>query len=357
MASMHFCHSLTIRYAHSVLEQLAADNHALEQAVDLNLDDLVLGSKVGEGSFGEVFRAEYRCQMCVKMLKTSWVQLGELRDLQREIHFLKRVHHPNLVRFYGAGTHMQQGMATPFVLLEYASHGSLQRLLYSVNGQPGTLSPEIRLSLVRNISQGMAYLHSLGRDVMHRDLKSANVLVFEDTTSTLIAKVADLGSARFKSLQAPTSLQRRYQRINDARGGVVETMSSLAHPDQSGGSATMTLGLGTPLYKSPEVLRNDSAYTQAADVFSFGVVMWEVMAQRAPDLVSEASQGRDVRGSYEEELLRLLMEGRRLMLTPAEAPAWYRELMAKCFALDPALRISFEAVNTHFASAKGTLNT
>ena len=167
---------------------------------------------------------------------------------------------------------------------------------------------ELKLRLMADIAEGMAFVHSLGH--IHRDLKSGNVLV----SSALRAKIADFGSIRqvLMNKQRLGAVGSHAFATAAGAGGVEEFEMGSGWSADSDASATLTAGVGTPLYMAPEVLEG-SAYNSKADVFSFGVLLWEIVTQQRPDLV-EQELGDNLRGPLFSALLRLLRAGKRLTL-------------------------------------------
>ncbi|EGD83268.1 hypothetical protein PTSG_11440 [Salpingoeca rosetta] len=118
-------------------------------------------------------------------------------------------------------------------------------------------------------------------------------------------------------------------------------------------SMTMTAGVGTPLYMAPEVLLGDK-YNAKADVFSFGVLMWEVATQRVPDLI-EQEKGSNFRGPMLATLSQLLQEGRRLRFEDGdeEVRDWFVQLTLKCVGNNPWERPSFQELEMKMHVNKG----
>jgi len=158
------------------------------------------------------------------------------------ISFLPRCRqltHPRLLRFIGATIIPQAGKVG--IVLEFMERGSLEGLLWEKKDNSIRLSWSSKMQILCDIAEGMAYIHSEG--FIHRDLKSPNVLIGDG----LRAKVADFGLAR----------------------------------TQNRAKAKMTK-VGTPLWLAPEIFTKDGHYDSKCDVFSFGIIMNEVLTEKQP---------------------------------------------------------------------------
>jgi LRR receptor-like serine/threonine-protein kinase FLS2 len=107
----------------------------------------------------------------------------------------------------------------------------------------------------------------------------------------------------------------------------------------------MTCGVGTPLYMSPEVIRG-SEYNQPADVWSFGILLWEIASQQTPDLLKQEGK---IRGPLLSNLLQLIEAGKQLRVERDAWPEWVCTLIADCNALNPARRPTFRDVLAHLS--------
>jgi LRR receptor-like serine/threonine-protein kinase FLS2 len=202
------------------------------------------------------------------------------------------------------------------------------------------------------VALGMEHLHR--RHMLHRDLKSANVLLDEE----LRAKVCDFGLSR---VVRPA----RRQVVRSAFTGVtwllpdgiyinntssLQTVMSLAHVavsfSDSGG--TLTKAAGTLLWMAPEVYRGDQHYTGAVDVFSYGIVLWELATRKTP-WVEEL---RSTEADFIQGLNSALQTGRRPTIPDfvrAEQSAFVA-VMEKCWAGDPIDRPVFSEVASDLAA-------
>ena len=147
----------------------------------------------------------------------------------RECQLMSNLRHPNITLFLGVC--FLPNCQLPVLLMERLD-GNLDDLLESVPNIPLVL----KVSMLKDIVQGLLYLHHHNPQVVHRDLTAKNVLL----TSSFVAKITDFGNSRIVNLQP---------------GQLAQTMSRLP---------------GTPLYMPPEALSSSSRYGPSLDVFSFG---------------------------------------------------------------------------------------
>eukprot|EP00047_Mylnosiga_fluctuans_P017625 m.63196 g.63196 ORF g.63196 m.63196 type:complete len:1176 (+) comp7179_c0_seq3:179-3706(+) len=234
-----------------LLEERTMELDEMQRAWEIRENEITLDRKVDEGSFGEVFKATFReLPVAVKKIKLTMsedIDAASFADFEREAKIMRAARHNNVLLFFGFGR-FTSGAA--FLVIEWAARGSLRRLLHS----PAVdLARPTRLQLCIGAARGMEYLHAGGR--IHRDLKSANILV----TEGWVAKVADFGTARL---------------LGAMRSEIVE---SYELPD----TFDMTRGIGTLLWSAPEILRGHE-YGLPADVYSFAVILWEVWTRRLP---------------------------------------------------------------------------
>uniref|UniRef100_A0A6B2LDI6 Protein kinase domain-containing protein n=1 Tax=Arcella intermedia TaxID=1963864 RepID=A0A6B2LDI6_9EUKA len=185
--------------------------------LDFGLTPTVLGS----GTFGVVHLAKYRGDVvAVKIPKLGF------DDFQKEKDILLSLRHRNIVLCQGE-VHLPNGQQG--IVLEYMAQGTLKDYIEKYN----PLTDETKISLSLGIAKGLAFLH--GEEIFHRDLSHNNVLI--DDVGT--AKITDFGKAR------PIS-------------NVLGTSGTI----------------GTYLWMPPEAFNN--AYCKASDIFSFGILMWEM---------------------------------------------------------------------------------
>ncbi|GMP22419.1 hypothetical protein CsSME_00000462 [Camellia sinensis var. sinensis] len=210
-----------------------------EEDLDIQWSDLVLKEKIGSGSFGTVHLAELRgSDVAVKILMEQDFYAERVKEFRREFAMMKRLRHPNIVLFMGAVTQPPNLS----IVTEYLSRGSLYKLL-GMRDAGVILDDRRRLNMAYDVAKGMNYLHQLKPPIVHRDLKSPNLLV----DSKYTVKVCDFGLSRTK----------------------LNTFLS---------SKTAA---GTPEWMAPEVLRDEPS-NEKSDVYSFGVILWELVTLQQP---------------------------------------------------------------------------
>ena len=204
-------------------------------------DELSIIRPIGSGNFGDIYLAVYRrTEVAVKKLRVDGRSPPSklLADLMNESLIFSKLRHPNLTLFIGVCT----DATSPALVTEYMRGGSLWDVIHPRNpSQVVSISWDKRLKIMKDVAKGMAFLHGCRPPIIHRDLKSQNVLLDEHWN----CKLCDFGLARIKSLNSDMSR------------------------------------VGTPQWMAPEVLREES-YTESADVYSYAVLVWELVTLRAP---------------------------------------------------------------------------
>lgn len=202
---------------------------------------------------------------------------------------MKRLRHPNIVLLMGAV--IQPPKLS--IVTEYLSRGSLYELLHMPN-VGSSLSERRRLSMAYDVASGMNYLHQMRPPIVHRDLKSPNLLVDDSFT----VKVCDFGLSRTK---ANTFLSSK-------------------------------TAAGTPEWMAPEVIRGELS-NEKCDVFSFGVILWELVTLQQPWRQLNPSQVVAAVGFM----------GKRLEI-PRHVNPQVAALIELCWATEPKRRPSFSYI-------------
>eukprot|EP00056_Hartaetosiga_gracilis_P004239 m.72841 g.72841 ORF g.72841 m.72841 type:complete len:1162 (-) comp11758_c2_seq4:142-3627(-) len=300
-----------------LLEETKGELMELEQASSIQPDEIEYIRRIdldSPGGFGQVWLAKFSdVKVAVKQLKHNIddVSEDEKQEFEEEIKFMRKLRHKNIVYFYGAGLYLNK----PFLVTEYMSRGSLDVILRKSNKYP-TLSAEQRIGFVRDTANGMAFLHNLSPPRIHRDLKSPNLLVNE----SWVVKVSDFGTSRLVEQLHPST----HPSVSAAH---VEESSLLDNT-----SRTMTKHVGTLLWSAPEVHQGD-LYSLSADVYSFGIVMWEIYTRQLP--FEHLNSPWAVREA--------VINGERPSI-PKDLCTNIKSLMERCWAEDATQRPSFNDI-------------
>ncbi|CBN75056.1 Transmembrane receptor kinase [Ectocarpus siliculosus] len=274
---------------------------------------------LGRGGFGEVYLADYNGRNAAAKVLLIARDLGTLsendafesplagrsnttkredsqrRAFLRELDAMIRLRSPHTVNVYGAVTSLPDRMV---LVMELLSGGDLRTLLRN-SEQP--LPEEQSRRIIGDICAGMAFLHS--KDTVHGDLKSANVLL--DGSGR--AKIGDFGTSRWSQHTNSTGLATYSTRSSQG------TQMSLA-------------------WSAPEVLESGGS-TRASDVYSFGIVVWEVVSGELP----WANKSRP------REILSAVLMGVRPSFHDL-APTDMVEIAKTCWEGEPDARTTFDAV-------------
>eukprot|EP00794_Sanderia_malayensis_P012335 gene12336-13609_t len=241
---------------------------------DIAYEDLEFFECCGGGTFGSVYRARWKSQ-------DKQVAVKRLLNLDKEADVLCVLSHKNIIQFYGAVT-----KSPNFCLVtEYAAFGSIYDYL-----SKNTLEFKSILKWARDIASGISYLHNEAPfKIIHRDLKSKNVVVTHD----LNVKLCDFGSSRFLSQTTKMSMA------------------------------------GTFPWMAPEVIQS-MPVSEACDTFSFGVLMWELLTSEVP---FKGMQGVQVAWV-------VVVKDERLTI-PVSCPPRFASLLRRCWLTDPKERPNF----------------
>ncbi|GAB9475408.1 Tkl protein kinase [Globisporangium polare] len=245
------------------------------------------------GANGEVWRGEYAGQHVAikKALGDKKDDIKTLEAFSQEIRLASTLEHPNIVRFIGLSWRALPDLC---MVSEFMAVGDLAHFLPTQDGQSMTWANE-KISLASDIANALVYLHSLMPVIIHRDLKSLNVLLTDD----LQAKLSDFGLSREQSFEQ-----------------------------------TMTSGVGTMLWTAPEVLRGER-YSEKADIYSFGIVLSELDTCLAPYSLNEEVAGVKSKSMH---LLPLISKGQITPKFSPDCPEPVLELAKACLDQDPSKR-------------------
>ncbi|KAE8972510.1 hypothetical protein PR003_g29161 [Phytophthora rubi] len=262
-------------------------------AARIPVDRVELGELISRGGFGEVYRGWYREQnVAVKtLLPSTRKDMNHIEAFLSEIKLMATMEHPQIVQFIGVAW---ESLSELYAVSEFMEGGDLRTLLikYYESDHPRGFDPA-KTKMALQVAHALTYLHSLDPVVLHRDLKSRNILL----TDSLDAKITDFGASRERS------------------------------------DHTMTAGVGTSFWMAPEVVMGEQ-YGEKADVFSFGVVLSELDTHELP--YSHAKENSDTgRPLPDAAVLQLVLMGRLQVQFSNVGPLEMTQLAQQCLQMEP----------------------
>uniref|UniRef100_K3X7M7 Protein kinase domain-containing protein n=1 Tax=Globisporangium ultimum (strain ATCC 200006 / CBS 805.95 / DAOM BR144) TaxID=431595 RepID=K3X7M7_GLOUD len=264
-------------------------------SVQLNYDDIEDIKTIGSGAYGVVWLVKYRNSQVLasKRLKPGETDRQRTQAFIAEIKLVAKFDHPHIVKFVGAAWTMESDIQA---LFEYLEYGDLRTYLMDAY-TPREWTRE-KLQIAIGIVEALVYVHSFTPPLVHRDLKSRNVLLSEE----LEAKLTDFGVSRFSSEDN-----------------------------------TMTTGVGTGKWLAPEVISGKSDYDQSADIYAFGVVLSEIDTHAVPYEELRGTSGNQL---AEVAILQLVAKGELVPSFSETCPENIKELAARCLSFEPTARPS-----------------
>ncbi|KAJ4714110.1 Kinase family protein [Melia azedarach] len=252
---------------------------------EIDARQLKIESKVAAGSYGDLYKGTYCSQeVAIKVLKPERVSTEMLKEFSQEVYIMRKIRHKNVVQFIGACTRPPNLC----IVTEFMARGSIYDFLHK---QKGVFKLPSLIKVAIDVSKGMNYLHQ--NNIIHRDLKTANLLMDENE----VVKVADFGVARVQ-----------------AQSGV------------------MTAETGTYRWMAPEVIEH-KPYDYKADVFSFGIALWELLTGELPYSGLTPLQAA----------VGVVQKGLRPII-PKHTQPRLAELLERCWWQDPTQRPNFSEI-------------
>uniref|UniRef100_A0A8D3D9B3 Mitogen-activated protein kinase kinase kinase 7 n=1 Tax=Scophthalmus maximus TaxID=52904 RepID=A0A8D3D9B3_SCOMX len=251
---------------------------------EINYEDIDVEEVVGRGAFGVVCKAKWKGKdVAIKTIESE----SERKAFIVELRQLSRVNHPNIVKLYGSCNN------PVCLVMEYAEGGSLYNVLHGAEPLPYYTASHA-MSWCLQCSQGVSYLHGMKpKALIHRDLKPPNLLLVAGGT---VLKICDFGTA--------CDIQTH-----------------------------MTNNKGSAAWMAPEVFEG-SNYSEKCDVFSWGIILWEVITRRKPF---------DEIGGPAFRIMWAVHNGTRPPLIK-NLPKPIESLMTRCWSKDPSQRPSMEEI-------------
>ncbi|KAM6075681.1 ephrin type-A receptor 5 isoform 8-T8 [Chlamydotis macqueenii] len=264
-----------------------------EFAKEIEASCITIERVIGAGEFGEVCSGRLKLQgkrefpVAIKTLKVGYTE-KQRRDFLGEASIMGQFDHPNIIHLEGVVTKSKPVM----IVTEYMENGSLDTFLKKNDGQFTVIQ---LVGMLRGIASGMKYLSNMG--YVHRDLAARNILI----NSNLVCKVSDFGLSR-----------------------VLEDDPEAAY--------TTTGGKIPIRWTAPEAIAFRK-FTSASDVWSYGIVMWEVMSYGERPYWEMTNQ----------DVIKAVEEGYRLP-SPMDCPAALYQLMLDCWQKDRNSRPKFDEI-------------
>uniref|UniRef100_A0A8C2JE96 Ephrin type-B receptor 3 n=1 Tax=Cyprinus carpio TaxID=7962 RepID=A0A8C2JE96_CYPCA len=274
-------------------------NEAIREfAKEIDVSCVKIEEVIGAGEFGEVCRGRLKLPgrreiiVAIKTLKAGYTE-RQRRDFLSEASIMGQFDHPNIIRLEGVVTKSRPVM----IVTEFMENGALDSFLRLNDGQFTVIQ---LVGMLRGIASGMKYLSDM--NYVHRDLAARNILV----NSNLVCKVSDFGLSRF---------------LED---------------DPTDPTYTSSLGGKIPIrWTAPEAIAYRK-FTSASDVWSYGIVMWEVMSYGERPYWDMSNQ--DVINAVEQDYR---------LPPPMDCPTALHQLMLDCWVKERNLRPKFsQIVNT-----------
>ena len=223
--------------------QTCSDPEDPEDEIVIPYKELKIEKHLAKGGFKDVYRGQYKGEdVAIGMISTGRLSEADLQDIQNELNLLRQLRHDNIVQFIGLSkiwvNKLGKKVCSRFcIVTEFCPYGDLADYMR------GMKMPSIQrqLALMYDIAFGLSYLHNRRPDVIiHRDLKSTNILVDKDER----AKIADFGLAKVKTKAKKLMMH-----------SVVGTLN----------------------WQAPEMWCEKPVYSEKVDVYSTGLIFWEVL--------------------------------------------------------------------------------
>mmetsp|Transcript_1922 Transcript_1922/g.6001 ORF Transcript_1922/g.6001 Transcript_1922/m.6001 type:complete len:610 (+) Transcript_1922:165-1994(+) len=256
-------------------------------------EDIKLIERMGRGCFGTVYGGKCRnANVAIKIPNNQEeITAEKLEEFTKEVEIMSKIFNPNINLFMGAC--LEPGN---IMIVTELMDGNVEQLLRS----RVPLSLTTCMKMARDAAKGMAWLHGAEPKIIHRDLKSSNLLYTENEGNYVI-KVCDFGLSELFSKDEVKQDQGR--------------------------------AIGSPLWMAPEVMRRE-VFDEKADVYSMGVVLWEFLTRKPP-----FPHHRDF-----AIFQRAICEENERPPIPGNCPPALKTLMEQCWDADPKKRPSMPEV-------------
>lgn len=257
---------------------------------EIEASEISLGKKLGQGQFGAVYRGVCRGkEVAIKLLFRQDLDDAVLGKFKKEVEIMTRMRHPNLLLLMGACT-----APGKCALVMELFGGDVEKLL---RDESFVLSAAQKVKMLKDVAQGMNWLHESKPPVLHRDLKPANLLV---DRNTLLVKICDFGLSCVKNPAA---------------------------------TKEQDTGGGTPVFMAPEVLLGN-VFEWYADVYAFAITAWEVYTRNLAFAEFTALA----------QFKRAVCERNVRPPLPSDLPWRFQDLLESCWSAHVSQRPKFSRI-------------
>lgn len=274
---------------------------------------------IGKGGFSEVYKIKelntglvLAAKISLHRLDRNTKEIKELRTrISREVNIISRLRHPCVLKFLGYSPIDFNQESKPIIITQYYSNGTLENIisLQRQNLAPNSWDDTKKLINIYGIASGVSYLHA--HDILHRDLKPQNILEDEN----LFPKIADFGLAQVSHQKQDCTT---YQPNNRT--------------------------MGTTIYIAPEIWKKN-AYSTAGDVYSFSLIVYEIMTKEVP-----------FKGFDQDKIFDEILQNHARPRFKCMIPSSYRRLIERCWNDDPLERPTFDEILTELKTNPGFIS-
>eukprot|EP00300_Choanocystis_sp_HF-7_P030142 c38907_g1_i1.p1 GENE.c38907_g1_i1~~c38907_g1_i1.p1 ORF type:complete len:558 (-),score=99.18 c38907_g1_i1:90-1763(-) len=269
---------------------------ANDDSIVIALNEIQIERKIGAGSYGDVLLGLWRATpVAIKHVPPEKINNKSMADFTQEVTILRKMRHPNIMMFMGAN------MTPPevFVVTEFCPMGNLFQLLHESNE---AISMQRKVCFALDIARGLAYLHGFQPAIVHRDIKTLNILLDRSYN----CKICDFGLAR------PAN-------------------------------QVLTEKVGTYQFMAPEMFSGKQRYNEKVDVYAFGIMLWEIVVGKLPYASMLGTQ------------VPLCVQNGTRPPIPDDCPQFLSTLMAQCWDTNPLNRPPMAYVATQLSQAADRL--
>jgi len=296
--------SQTAVLANGMLEKLNLDD-------TINLDDVTMIKAIGEGSFGTVYLAEYHNFPVACKLVKAGINEDNVGKIMEELRVMRRLKHPNVVMLMGACFTKENNL---MIITELAGRGDMKTVLKDVN------TFTLQWELVHGAAKGLNWLQSY--NIIHRDLKLDNLLVTEDWT----VKITDFG------LSIELGEGQSYGNWGGNVKYAAPELLAIRYPH-------LVPGRSEEQQPQPEGTKREYPYSEKTDIYSFGLIWWQILTKRDPFL----PRAKEFKGG-KEPLARYILSAPRKPPIPSSWPTSLEKTLNRCWDQDPACRPTFSQI-------------